>query len=178
MCNRYGGLMRKLLLAITGAALLAMATPSQAAAPEQIGKSGSWSAMKFDENGSAACYILSEPSRKEGNYTRRGDVYVLITHRPAQNSFGVVSFTAGYDYKPDSSAEVEIDGQTFTLYTQGNTAWAQDSDDPRLVDAMRVGKTMILRGTSARGTDTVDTYSLTGFGKALETIDTTCPRPN
>jgi hypothetical protein len=170
--------MRKLLFAMTGAALLAMAGTGFAQAPEQIGKSGSWSAMKFDENGSTACYILSEPSRKEGNYTRRGDVYVLITHRPAQNSFGIVSFTAGYDYKPNGSVEVEIDGQTFTLYTQGNTAWAQENDDARLVDAMKIGKTMIVRGTSTRGTDTVDTYSLTGFGKALETIDATCPRPN
>jgi len=170
--------MRKLLFAMTGAALLAMAGTSFAQSPEQIGKSGSWSAMKFDESGSAACYILSEPSRKEGNYTRRGDVYVLVTHRPAQNSFGIVSFTAGYDFKPNSSVEVEIDGQGFTLYTQGNTAWAQEDDDARLVAAMKTGKTMIVRGTSTRGTDTVDTYSLTGFGKALETIDATCPRPN
>jgi hypothetical protein len=166
--------MRQLCLAIFGALVLLLSTAAVAQSPEQVGKFGSWMAMKFDENGHLACYTLSEPARKEGNYTRRGNVYVLVTHRPAQNSLGVVSFTAGYDYKPESSVLVDIDGQSFTLYTQGDTAWAQDSDDHKIVEAMKVGKTMIVRGTSARGTDTVDTYSLLGFGKALQAINETC----
>ena len=166
--------MRQLALAILGALFLFAAVPALAGDPEQVGKFGSWMAMKFDEDGHLACYTLSEPARKEGNYTRRGNVYVLVTHRPAQSSIGVVSFTAGYDYKPESSVQIEIDGQSFTLYTQGNTAWAQDNDDHKIVEAMRVGKTLIVRGTSARGTDTVDTYSLLGFGKAYDAINTTC----
>jgi Invasion associated locus B (IalB) protein len=166
--------MRQLSMAIIGALLLLAAGPVQAGSPEQVGKFGSWMAMKFDEDGHLACYALSEPARKEGNYTRRGNVYVLVTHRPAQKSIGVVSFTAGYDYKPDSSVQVDIDGQGFTLYTQGNTAWAQDADDHKIVEAMRVGKTLIVRGTSSRGTDTVDTYSLLGFGKAYQAINDTC----
>lgn len=167
-------MMRLLSLAILGAWLLLAAAPTLAGDPEQVGKFASWMAMKFDEEGHLACYALSEPARKEGNYTRRGNVYVLVTHRPAQNSIGIVSFTAGYDYKPESSVQVDIDGQSFTLYTQGNTAWAQDADDLKIVEAMRIGKTMIVHGTSARGTETVDTYSLLGFGKAYDAINTTC----
>jgi hypothetical protein len=166
--------MRQFSLAIFGVLLLLIAVPALAADPEQVGKFGSWMAMKFDEEGSLACYTLSEPARKEGNYTRRGNVYVLVTHRPAKHSLGVVSFTAGYEYMPDSSVLIDIDGQSFTLFTQGDTAWAQDADDSKIVEAMRLGKTMIVRGTSARGTDTVDTYSLLGFGKALQAINETC----
>ena len=33
---------------------------------------------------------------------------------------------------------------------------------------------MIVHGTSARGTETVDTYSLLGFGKAYDAISTAC----
>ena len=166
--------MRKISLAILGALLLLIAAPANAGDPEQVGKFGSWMAMKFDEEGSLACYTLSEPARKEGNYTRRGNVYVLVTHRPAKRALGVVSFTAGYEYMPDSNVQIDIDGQSFTLFTQGDTAWAQDADDKKIVDAMTVGKTLIVRGTSSRGTETVDTYSLLGFGKALEAINQTC----
>lgn len=166
--------MRRISYAIIGALLLSIALPARAAEPEQVGKFGSWLAMKFDEEGSLACYTLSEPARKEGNYTRRGNVYVLVTHRPAKQAVGIVSFTAGYEYMPDSSVLVDIDGQGFTLFTQGDTAWAQDADDRKIVEAMRVGKMMTVRGTSARGTDTVDSYSLLGFGKALQAINETC----
>lgn len=153
------------------------ASSAAAAEPKQIGKFGFWTAMTFDEDGRTACYVLSEPTRKEGNYTRRGDVYALVTHRPAQNSFGIVSFTAGYDYKPDVMIKAEVDGTGFDLFTQGDTAWAQDGEDAKIVDAMVKGKTLVVSGESSRGTKTVDTYSLTGFGKALQAINKACEAP-
>jgi len=150
------------------------AQPALAQEPKQIGKFGSWTAMTFQEDGHTACYVMSEPTRKEGNYTRRGEVYLLITHRPAQKSTGVVSFTAGYDYKPDGTVKVDVDGTGFDLFTKDDTAWARDGDDAKIVNAMVTGKTLVLSGESARGTKTVDTYSLTGFGKALQAINKAC----
>ncbi len=35
---------------------------------------------------------------------------------------------------------------------------------------------MVVKGTSSRGTLTTDTYSLTGFSAALQSIDKACGR--
>ena len=43
-----------------------------------------------------------------------------------------------------------------------------------LVDAMRKGRKMVVKGTSSRGTSTVYTYSLSGITAALNTISTVC----
>lgn len=39
---------------------------------------------------------------------------------------------------------------------------------------MKAGRTMIVRGTSTRGTATTDTYSLTGFTAGMKAIDEAC----
>jgi Invasion associated locus B (IalB) protein len=39
---------------------------------------------------------------------------------------------------------------------------------------LKAGKQMIVRGTSSRGTETTDTYSLSGFTAALAAIDKAC----
>ena len=43
-----------------------------------------------------------------------------------------------------------------------------------LMDALNHGVSAVAIGTSARGTTTVDTYSLAGFGDALAKIHAAC----
>jgi len=43
-----------------------------------------------------------------------------------------------------------------------------------LVGAMKAGIEMTIRGTSARGTETLDTYSLRGFTAAYNEAVTAC----
>ncbi|MGZ8996253.1 MAG: invasion associated locus B family protein [Rhodospirillales bacterium] len=45
-----------------------------------------------------------------------------------------------------------------------------------MLDAMRAGRQMVVKGTSTRGTLTTDTYSLNGFSTALQSIDKACGR--
>jgi hypothetical protein len=98
-----------------------------------------------------------------------------VTHRPWDKRLNEVSFAAGYAYKKDSTVEVKIGGEKFTLFTDGETAWSRSpKDDKQLVDAMRRGSDMTVVGTSSRGTKTTDTYSLMGFTKAYEAIGKAC----
>ena len=61
------------------------------------------------------------------------------------------------------------------LYTDGSTAWSHNAkDDERMVKAMRAGRKMTMEGTSSRGTDTRDTYSLSGFTAAHNSINKAC----
>ena len=49
-----------------------------------IGDFGDWTAFTDGSGKNKVCYIASEPKKETGNYKRRGNVYVLVTHRPAE----------------------------------------------------------------------------------------------
>lgn len=151
-----------------------LAASVSAQTPKPIGSYGNWRALTYEESGKPVCYVFTEPAKKEGQYTSRGQVYVLVTHRPADNKLGVVTVISGYTYKENSDAILEIGDQKFTLFTQESMAWAHDEDDPKIVDALKKGTGMVVRGTSARGTETVDTYSLKGFARAYSAIGDAC----
>ena len=146
-----------------------------AAAQTFVKTTGDWSAFKYGSGKSRSCYIASAPQKETGNYKRRGDTFVLVTHRPGEGTRNVFELRAGYLYKKGSGVTVMIDGKNFDLFTQGSTAWAKDEKtDKALARAMIRGSKMRVTGISARGTKTVDTYSLRGFTAAYKTIDLNC----
>lgn len=150
-------------------------SPVQAADPEVIGEFDDWVAYVYTEDGSKVCYMVGKPKKEEGNYTKRGAVYALVTHRPAEKSKNVFSFVAGYSYKTNSEVAISIGGQRFKLFTQNETAWAPDSaTDNRLVAAIRGGSQMVVNGTSSQGTTTTDTFGLKGSTAAYTAISKEC----
>lgn len=149
---------------------------SRAQVIERIGDFKDWSAFTAKEGDEPVCFMSTQPSKAEGNYTRRGEIFALVSHRPAENRRGEVSFVAGYTFQADSVVEVSVDGaKAFTLYTKDDGAWARDSEtDENLIDEMIKGGRMVVRGVSARGTQTTDTYSLSGFTAAYRAINGAC----
>ena len=156
-------------------AFLAWTHPALAQGIQRLGEFEDWSAYQFAESGNVACYMASVPKKAEGNYSKRGDVFAIVTHRPAESRRDEVSFIAGYPFKKDSAVDVAIGDEKFQLFTQDDGAWAPDKEaDAALVAAMIKGRGMVVKGVSARGTETVDTYSLSGFTKAYQTINKAC----
>ena len=150
---------------------------AQAAEPRSLGKFSNWEAYVFMEGDNKVCYMASQPVKSEGNYTRRGDIFALITHRPAEGTKNVFSYITGYAYKPGSDATIKVDSNSYTLFTQDETAWAPDaSTDNKISDAIRRGSKMVVKGTSSRGTATTDTFSLKGSSAAHSAIDKACGR--
>jgi len=146
-----------------------------AAQPKQLGKFKDWTSYVLMERGNKVCYMVSKPTKAKGKYTNRGEIFALITHRPSENTKDVFSYITGYTYKQGSDATVTIDGKKFILFTQDDTAWAPDANaDTKLASAIRTGSKMVVKGTSARGTLTTDTYSLKGSGAAYKAITKEC----
>jgi hypothetical protein len=161
------------LLAVAAVAVSGIA----AAADKQtfLGQSGDWYAYRLVENGQRTCYMVSKPKRMRGKYKKRGDVVVFVTHRPKENERDVVNFQSGYPHKKKSTVSVKIGDKKFSLFTSNDTAWARDpAADKTMVAAMVKGSTMVVNGTSVRGTKTVDTYSLRGFSKSYKRISRAC----
>jgi hypothetical protein len=147
-----------------------------AAEPKEIGKYKVWTAYAFQDAGGKICYAVSTPTKQVGKYTRRGDVFFLVTHRPSGKVFNEISVITGYTFKNGSNPRATIGGSRFDFYAEGDAAWARQKDESGLVSAMRKGSTMVLKGVSSRGTATTDTYSLSGVSAALNKIDRECGR--
>lgn len=163
--------MRKLSIALI-CATVALTAPALA---KQIGTFKDWSAHAEGKAKARTCWIYSEPVKDEGKYSKRGRIYMLVTHRPGEKIANQVQFTAGYTFKKGSSVQVAVGSKKFELFTNDDTAWARSTKgDKALVAAMRGGAKMIVTGQSFRGTKTKDTYSLSGISAAHKTIGKAC----
>jgi hypothetical protein len=163
-------------LAVSALSILPLAGAG-AQSIERLGDFSDWSAFKYEEGGNLVCFMASEPSKAEGNYTTRGKIHAMVTHRPGEQRADEVSIQAGYTYEDKSLVEVAVGALKVELFTQGDSAWTVDKDtDKKLVEAMIKGSTMTVQGTSSRGTNTRDTYSLAGFTRAYQAIGDACGR--
>lgn len=163
----------------TIAAILFVLLPISAfaqGAPTLLEQYNDWEAYRYDGGGQKTCYILSKPKTLSPPNRNHGDVFFFLTSRPAENVFNEVSVLVGYPFAPDSTVTVDIDGQNFTLFTKEDGAWVeQPADEQQLVAAMKAGRSMSVRGKSARGTDTTYTFSLSGVTAGANRLATECP---
>lgn len=130
------------------------------------------------------CYVVSQPTgtvaRRGGRVTevQRGDIRLFVSFRPEDNVTNEVSFSAGYPLRDGSAVTMTVGADSFRMIPgQGDGAewaWTDPSDDSRVVAAMRRGITAVLKGTSSRGTETEDTFSLSGFTAAVEDATARC----
>ena len=153
------------------------AVPQKTQAPQKatvIGTYADWQALTYKQGTVETCYVASFPKKSEGHQIKLGDANILVTHWPSQKTYGVFSVTGGFDYKKDSSVELMVGDEKFTLFTQGPRGWAQDGDDAKIVKALKSGKDATASGMTASGTRTKDTYSLEGFTKAYEEASKAC----
>jgi len=165
---------------LAGAALMTVAitggAPALAQEAKLIGRFGDWEAYTRGGKQDLFCYIVSKP--KEASLrSRRGDIFLLVWHRPAKDEFDVVQVDAGYTFKKDSEVEVKIGGEEWRLFTRDGNAWTyKGDDDASIVKAMRKGSRMTVKGVSSRNNPTTDSYSLRGVTAAHSAMNKACGR--
>lgn len=176
--SEYVIMKKTIFFALLGIFMVGQANAASTLVPKLLGEYDDWAAYYYQDAGGMTCYMASVPKRDEGKYTKRGDIYTVITHRPADKSFDVININAGYTYKPESKVVVKIGNESFDkLFVSGDKAWAtSDKTDKEIVAAMKRGIRMIIHGTSAKGTATKDTYSLAGFSQAYKAISNKCKK--
>lgn len=154
-------------------ALLLATLPAFAAHAQKLETSvGDWNVMTMEKEGRQVCYIGSKPVDSTGNFKKRGEAFVLVTGRDAKTD--EVSVTSGYPYAKDK-VSVEIEGKAFDMFSEEETAWApDDKQDKAMIDAMKKGKLLVVKGTSEKDTGSEDTYSLKGFSSAYKDMKKRC----
>ncbi len=151
--------------------------PAAEAKPTLLGQFGDWGAYTATPNGKKICFVIAKPSSSETKPPNRprNQPYVFITTRPADKVVNEVSVAVGYPFKPESEATATVGSTTFELYTQGDGAWIKNvGEEAHMVDAMKQGDTMVVKGESGKGTESIDTYSLKGVPEALDRIAQEC----
>ncbi len=165
------------------AAKPAAAKPEPAAAgasePTLIGQFGTWGAYMAMPSGKKICFALAKPSSSKTNPPNRprDPAYAFISTRPAERVVNEVSVMIGYTLKPGSESTLEVGGTSYAMYTQGDGIWIKNAaEEERMVEAMRKASDVTIKGVSAKGTETVDVFSLKGLSQALDRIAQDCRR--
>jgi hypothetical protein len=159
------------------------AKPAAAAAggaePTLIGQFGTWGAYTATPNGKKVCFALAKPSSSKTNPPNRprDPAYAFVSTRPAEKVTNEVSIMIGYALKPGSESSLEVGGASYAMYTQGDGLWIKNAaEEERMVEAMRKAAEVTVKGMSAKGTETTDTFSLKGLAQALDRLAQDCRR--
>jgi hypothetical protein len=149
------------------------------AEPTLIGQFGTWGAYAAAPNGKKVCFALAKPSSSKTNPPNRprDPAYAFVSTRPAEKVSNEVSVMIGYALKPGSESTLEVGGASYSMYTQGDGLWIKNAaEEERMVEAMRKSADATVKGVSAKGTETTDTFSLKGLSQALDKIAQDCRR--
>jgi hypothetical protein len=149
------------------------------AEPALIGQFGTWGAYTATPNGKKVCFALAKPSSSKTNPPNRprDPAYAFVSTRPAEKVTNEVSVMIGYTLKPGSESTLEVGGASYAMYTQGDGLWIKNAaEEERMVDAMRKASDVVVKGVSAKGTETTDTFSLKGLSQALDKLAQDCKR--
>ena len=145
--------------------------------PTVLGQYAEWGAYAATPEGRKVCFTLGKPKSSATNPAgrKRDPAYVFISSRPSENVRNEISVIIGYVFRPTSDATAEVGATKFAMYTQNDGAWIKNvAEEARMIDAMRKGADLTIKGTSGRGTSSTDTYSLKGLAQALDRADQEC----
>jgi hypothetical protein len=166
-------------MALAPAALAPSLACAVAAQPALLGTFKSWSAFETGTGDGKVCYALSRPTQSEPATIRRDPPFFLLNDWPARHAKAEPEIVPGFQYKDGSSVTTQLGADTVTFFTKNDdgagAAWVEaQSDEERLVNAMKGASEAVVTGTSKRGRAVRDTYSLAGFSEALDKAHEAC----
>ena len=171
----------KLTRTLAGLCLVVMATATNAQeqSTNRVAAKTDWSV--FVESDPKECWSVSAPKETVNTRggrvvaVRRGDILLFVFYRPGAGVKGQVTFTGGYPFAPGSTVNLNISGNEFELFAEGEWAWpATAADDAKIITAMKRGAQATITARSSRGTQTKDSFSLLGFTAAIEDAEKRC----
>jgi hypothetical protein len=145
--------------------------------PTLLGLYGEWGAYTANPGGKKICFALAKPASSSTSPPNRprDAPYMFVSTRPAEKVKDEVSVIFGYGLKPNTDANIEVAGGGYAMYTQGDGGWVKNAaEEPKLVETMRKGQNLTVKGTSTKGTVSTDVYSLKGLSSALDRISQEC----
>lgn len=168
-------------LIANGLVALLVVTPSMAQEVKQLGTYKAWTAWTGSDANGVMCYISAEPESwtpKEvsGAPVRRSPIHFLVINRKGLGTKNEVQTLVGYPFHGSkANVSATVDGRTYPMVTEGEAAWlAVEADEANFVEALKAGTELVVKGTSQKGNNMVDTYNLSGVTAAIAEIAKAC----
>jgi phosphate-selective porin len=175
------------------AAALAVAAPAQAqrapakkpqqAAAASSGQgqallletAGKWQAFSSQQGRSKICYALSKAESRSPANLKDVEGLLFISSRPSENVRNEISLVMNFDLKEDVEHQAIIGADRFALVAKGQNVWLKNpAEEGRMLDSMRKGAALEIKGTSKRGNPTSDKYSLAGISQVVKRAEDAC----
>jgi hypothetical protein len=153
------------------------AVPPVPGEPMLLAQFDAWGAYTALPNGKKVCFALAKPATTSTVPPNRprDPAWMFISSRPSEKVKDEVSIIFGYGLKPNADANIEVLGGNYAMTTQADGAWVKNpAEEPKLVEMMRKGRDLTVKGTSAKGTMSTDVYSLKGLAQALDKVGQEC----
>jgi hypothetical protein len=142
---------------------------------QRLGRFGDWGAFVGGSGNNKVCFVLSQPKERQPKGLNRDPAYLFISSRPAAGVRSEVALITGYAVKDGSQPIATIGNASFGLLTKDGNAWLQNAaEESKFVQAARSGSALVVRGTSQRGNNLSDRYSLAGLGQAMDAAQKGC----
>jgi invasion protein IalB len=159
------------LVALAGS--LAATHPARAA--QLLGKHNDWVSYAHEEGGQKLCFLTSEPKARQAAGVPREAPHFYVSAWPKAGVRAEVSVRLGFPVKKEAEVVVSIDDQKWRLFVDGERAFVGDqTQELKLIEAMKKGQRMLVEATSEGGAKVVDTYSLSGITQGLQSLGGAC----
>lgn len=147
---------------------------SAMADPEAHGRFRDWAVFTENRGEDLVCFAATEASSKAPASANHGQVWYYVTSWKSGRARNQPSLRVGFAFQTGNAPRLTIGRSVWTKFAAGSEAFADDADDPRIVDAIRRGASMSVNAVSARGTNVSYRFSLNGSAGAIDKADELC----
>ena len=163
---------RKTLIGL--AVTAALAAPLASASPTAIGRYKDWSVFTDTTNGETICYAATQATDKAPRAADHGDVWFYVTNWKSGRARNQPSLKVGFDLREDLAPKASIGRSSWAMFGIGREAFADDSDDSRIVSALKKGSELRVEAVSQRNTQVAYHFSLSGSAAAIDKASAIC----
>lgn len=156
------------------AAATLLAAPLALAEPTAVGRYKDWSVFTDTTDGETICYAATPATDKAPKNADHGDVWFYVTSWKSGRARNQPSLKVGYNLREDMAPKAQVGRSSWTLFSVGREAFADDSDDSRIVTALKKGSELRVQAVSARNTQVAYHFSLSGSAAAIDKAAATC----
>lgn len=136
---------------------------------------GKWQAFSSQQGRSKICYALSKAETRIPANLKDVDGLLFVSSRPAEGVRNEISFVMNFDLKEDVEHQAIIGNERFALVAKGQNMWLKNpAEEGRMLDSLRKGAGLEIKGTSKRGNPTSDKYSLAGISQTVKRAEDAC----
>src|SRR6478735_7865937 len=136
---------------------------------------GKWQAFSSQQGRSKVCYALSKAKTRIPANLKDVEGMLFVSSRPTEGVRNEISLVMNFDLKEDVEHQAIIGNERFALVAKGQNMWLKNpAEEGRMLDALRKGASLEVKGMSKRGNPTSDKYSLAGLNQIVKRAEDAC----